>query len=107
MHTRWRLLFFSALSALIGVAWLAEAFHMSMLRWLNVQLLGMILAAIVSFAALVTNTRRRWPAAVALICAGPMAQGLYHALKILPDFLRLTRTPGVLMIVGSLGAIVA
>jgi hypothetical protein len=105
MRNRWRNLFCCSLTALIGVAWLAESFSSSWSMWLNAQILGMIATTGFAFGGVVTATRRRWPAAAALVCAAPMGQALYGALSTLPSVLRYTGVPGLLMIAGSASAI--
>jgi hypothetical protein len=94
-----------SLVALSGNAWLAERFHASWGSWLNVQILGMIAAAGLGFGGVVTATRKRWPAAAALVCAAPMGQALYSAVSMLPAILRFTGLAGLTMIAGSASAI--
>jgi hypothetical protein len=105
MSTRWRLLFWCSLGTLIGVAWLAETFHTSLWSWMNLELVGMIGAAGFAFAAMITHTRKRGFAAATLVCAAPMGQELYRALRILPDFVRYTGIPGLMMVLGAIGTI--
>ena len=105
MRNRWRNLFCCSLTSLIGVAWLADSFDSSWANWLNLQILGMIVATGFAFGAVVTDTRKRWPAAAALVCAAPMGQALYSAITTLPSILRFTGVPGLLMIAGSASAI--
>ena len=105
MRTRWRLLFWCSLGALIGVAWLAQSFQMSLWSWMNLQLIGLIAASGFAFGAMVKDTRVRWPAAAALVGAAPMGQDLYHAFFVLPDFVRIAGVPGLVMIAGSAGTI--
>jgi hypothetical protein len=106
MRTRWRNLFCCSLVALIGNAWLAESFHTSWVSWLNVQILGMVAATGFGFGGVVTSTRKRWPAAAALVCAAPMGEALYSALSAMPSILRFIGVAGLTMIAGSVGAIV-
>lgn len=105
MRTRWRLLFWCSLGALIGVAWLAKDFHMSLRSWANLQLIGMIAACGFAFGAMVKDTRERWPAAAALVCAAPMGQQWYRVFFVLPDVLRFLGLPGLMMIAGSVGTL--
>jgi hypothetical protein len=106
MRTRWRLLFWCSLGTLIGVAWLAKSFEMSLWSWVNLQMIGLIVASGFAFGAMVKDMRVRWPAAAALVCAAPMGQGLYRVFFMLPSFVRLTGLPGLVMIAGSAGTIV-
>jgi hypothetical protein len=96
---------FCSLAALIGNAWLAERFDSSWVSWLNIQILGMIAAAGLAFGAVVTDTRKRWPAAAALVCLAPMGQALSGVVVMLPSILRFTGMAGLLTIGGSVGAI--
>ena len=105
MRTRWRLLFWCSLGTLIGVAWLAKSFQMSLWSWMNLQLLGMIVASGFAFGAMVKDVRDRWPAAAALVCAAPMGQALYRAFFVLPSLVQITGVPGLVMIAGSAGTI--
>lgn len=105
MRTRWRILFCCSLGTLIGVTWLASRFHTSLWSWVNLQMLGMIVASAVAFGAMVKESRDRRLAAAALVCAAPMAQALYRSISILPDLLRVTGAPGLLMLAGSAGTI--
>jgi hypothetical protein len=101
MRTRWRTLFACALLSLIGVAWLAQRFDASWSSWLNVQLAGQIGACLIGLLGAVTNTRARWPAALALICAAPMAHAMLIAGASIPELIRYTGAAGVLMVGGS------
>jgi hypothetical protein len=94
-----------SLVALAGNAWLAESFHSSWESWLNIQILGMIAAAGFGFGGVVTDTRKRWPAAAALVCAAPMGQALYSVVSVLPSILRFTGVAGLSIIAGSVSAI--
>jgi Na+-transporting NADH:ubiquinone oxidoreductase subunit NqrB len=78
MRSRWRFLFCCSLATLIGVTWLFGGFSASL------PLLGLTATAGVAFAAMVSNTRMRWPAALALVGAAPMGQAVYPWLSALP-----------------------
>lgn len=83
MQRRWRWLFACSLVCLAGVAWLARSFATSVLDWLNLDLLGMIMCAVIGFGGAVTHSHRRWPAILALLCAMPMAVSTLGALRLL------------------------
>lgn len=89
----------------MGVAWLTRNFQTPFSYWLDLPVLGLILTAGVAYAGLMTDTRKRWPAAVALLCAAPMGQGFYQSLSTLPQFLRYAELPGLLMFGGMVGTI--
>jgi hypothetical protein len=105
MRGRWTLLFYMAIAALVGVAWLARSFGGSLTSWINLQMLGMIAASVIAFVAMIRNVRERWPAAVALICAAPMAEMLSRALLDVPWLIGYLGLPGILMIGGSVATI--
>ncbi len=105
MRARWRALFCCSLASLIGLAWLADSLDVSLASWMNPQQIGMIAVAAIGFGGMVTKTRSRWPAGVALLCATPMGLGLYHTLSFLPGFIQTTHVPGVLLIFGAFSAI--
>jgi len=102
---RWTTLFYCALSALVGVAWLAQKFEMSLLSWLNVQLVGMIGASIVAFFAMIRNVDQKWPAAVALVCAAPMGIATLQFLPNLGGLLQFIGGAGLLFIGGAIATI--
>jgi uncharacterized membrane protein len=105
MRTRWRILFGCALVALIGFAWLAQRFGSSWSSWLNGQLAGLIVTCVIGFLGAATQTRKRWPAAVALVCAAPMAWAVLVPGISLNDLLEYLGAPGALMIGGSAATI--
>jgi cytochrome bd-type quinol oxidase subunit 2 len=105
MRIRWRTLFCFSLLALLGNVWLNASFHWSLASWVNAPILGLLAAAGVALAAAITDTRKRWPAAVALVCLAPFGQFLYHVISELPSILRFLGMPGVLILTGSAGAL--
>ena len=100
-------MFGCALGALIGFAWLAQRFDSSWSRWLNVQLAGMIIACGIAFLAAATQTRQRWPAAIALGCALPMAWAVLARGISVHDLVEYLGAPGALMIGGSAATVAA
>ena len=72
---------------------------------MNLQLLGMVGASGLAFGAMVKDSRDRRLAAAALVCAAPMGQALYSSFSVLPELLRFTGVPGLLMLAGSAGTI--
>jgi hypothetical protein len=81
MRARWRTLFGCALTALIA-------------------------ACGIGFLGAVAPTRKRWPAAVAVACAAPMALTMLGLAPRLPRLLSLSGAPGVLMFGGSAATVV-
>jgi hypothetical protein len=107
MRTRWRNLFCFSLLALLGNLWLNASFHWSWDSWTNAPILGLVAAAGLAIGAAVTDTRKRWPAAVALVCLAPFGQFLYSVISEseVSAILRFIGMPGVLIIAGSAGAL--
>jgi hypothetical protein len=103
MRTRWRWLFCSSLAALLGFAWLVDHFELS--HWLHLPVLGLVASAGIAFVCMVTNSHKRWPAALALLCAAPMGESLLSSLSRLPRFLVFLGAPGMLTVVGVLGTL--
>jgi hypothetical protein len=67
---RWGRLAFSTALSLAGLAWFCVTFGVQ----LPLQLAGLVVATIVAVVARARRSERRWPAAIALVCAAPMAQ---------------------------------
>jgi hypothetical protein len=82
MRRRWRYLFLSSLAATICVAWLIIPASISLA--IEFETLGLLATVIIAFAGMVTSTRKRWPAACALLGAAPLG---YETVKALPDVL--------------------
>ena len=101
MRARWRLLFWIALGALVGLSWVAQRMGAPMLGMVNVPFLGMVVAAIVAFSAMITGVREKWPAAVVLACWIPMALDIVRALRVLEYFFHDVGLPAVLFIGGG------
>lgn len=76
MRERWQWLFGCAILSLVGVAWLCVKFGLPASAWASVEQIGMILCAITALAAALADYPKKWPAAVALLCAAPTAQNL-------------------------------
>jgi hypothetical protein len=84
---RWSILFWSALSSLVGMSWLARSFGVPLSALVSAALLGMIGACTVAFFAMIRKVPYKWPAAVALVLAGPMALEFIRTLPQIPDIL--------------------
>jgi len=105
MHRRWQLLFACSLVTLGCVAWLTESLPAGRSVWLNPALLGMLAACGTATAALVAGARRRWPAAVVVLCAAPLGCSVVELLPRLPQFVASLGVPGLLVIVGTLATL--
>jgi hypothetical protein len=106
MRARWRLLFWIVLGSLIGLSWVAQRMGAPMWGLVNVPFIGMVVAAVVAFFAMVTTAEDRWPAAVVLACWIPTALDLLRATIILPYFIREVGAPAALFLGGSVATFV-
>ncbi|MBC7975920.1 MAG: hypothetical protein H7138_13190 [Myxococcales bacterium] len=107
MVFRWRLLFGCSLVPLIGLTWIGQRLGLSQDVWLAAPTLGLIAACLLGLGGAVTGTRKRWPAAVALLCSAPMVVMLAGMAPRLPRFVGLTGVPGVMCLAGSFATAVA
>lgn len=101
MRTRWRTLFGCALVSLIGIVWLTQRYGWSWSRPIGVDLVGLIGTCGIGFIGAVTQTRKRWPAAVALVCAAPMGTAILSVGTSLPRLILYLGVPGLFMIGGA------
>ena len=75
IQNRWLRLALGTMCSLVGLIWAAVAYGSPELLWLfGIQIAGLVAAMVIALGAAVRRTPQRWPAAVALICAAPMAQ---------------------------------
>ncbi|HSD87973.1 MAG TPA: hypothetical protein VLB44_10685 [Kofleriaceae bacterium] len=105
MKRRWSVLFWSSLASLIGLSWLASSFGIGLSTLISGALVGMVIATALAFIAMVKDLDRKWPAAVALICAGPMA---IEVLKAVPDvamIIRFLGAPFALIMLGTIATV--
>ena len=100
MKLRWTLLFYSTLAALIGMSWIAHTLDISLLSLMTMSLLGMLLGCVTAFLAMIRNIQDKAPAAVVLICAGPMALDVLKWIGDLAVFVRYVG-PSILLVAGG------
>src|SRR5262245_5273367 len=105
MRSRWRLLFWISLLALVGLSWTAQRLGISMLGIWTVPFLGMVLAAVIAFVAMIRVAPDAWPAAAVLAAAAPMGFDLYHALAHLGSFIDEVGFPAAVFIGGAFATI--
>jgi hypothetical protein len=105
MKRRYTILFFVALSPLIGLSWLATTIGFSMWAMRGIGLFGMILAAIIAGFAMVRNVDVRWPAGVVALVSLPNASEMLRVVGQLGDLLTLLGASLVLVVVGSLATV--
>jgi hypothetical protein len=107
MKRRWAILFWCSLSTLIGLSWMAAQFGASIWGMLNAALVGMIAAAAIAFFAMQNATHAKWPAALVLLCAAPMAIQMLNIgdyVRVLVDFYGIS---AILLLGGTLATAVA
>jgi hypothetical protein len=86
---RWAILFWTSLSALIGMSWMVAQFGGSLWSTLNFSLVGLICASAIAFVAMQRSTQAKWPAGIALACTAPMALQLLQIgryVRVLVDY---------------------
>ena len=104
VQDRWLKLAFSTMFSIVGLVWTVTHYAgISQLWAYLLQLLGLLGGTGVALGALVRRTQRRWPAAVVLVCAAPMAQ-LVLRLDILRAALHF-HAPVVMLALGSIGTL--
>lgn len=94
MRRRWSALFCSSLAALIGYLWLtlraisiyehSRGQEIRLLDMLDVGVLGLTATVALAVAGMITRTRKRWPAALALVGASPIAFAMARSVLLLP-----------------------
>ena len=102
MKLRWTLLFYSTLAALIGVSWIAHNLTINLFSMMTVSVIGMLAGCGVAFYAMTKNVPEKWPAAIVLVCASPMALDVFQWIG---DVAVLIRFMGLPILVMALGAI--
>ncbi len=106
MKRRYTILFFIALSPLIGMSWLGSTLGFSM--WsMHLGTIGMVVGAAAAGYAAFCATTRKWPAVLALVTTLPMLPGDIQALGDLGYFMETIGLSIVLVFVGSLATAVA
>lgn len=105
VRARWRLLFWAALIALVGVSWVAQRYGGHHLGLATPPVIGMLVAVVVAFLAMVTDARGRGPAWVVLACWLPAGADLVRALGWIGAFLAADGAAAVMMVVGSLATL--
>lgn len=101
-QNRWLKLAFSTMLSMAGLLW-AHCTGIATIGAYQLQTLGLVIATSLAVAVRFQCTHRRWPAAVVLVCAAPMAQ-LVLRLDVLRAALALY-PPAVLLALGSIGTL--
>ena len=106
MKRRYTILFFLALSPLVGLSWLASTVGFPLWSTRSFGLVGMILAAVIAGVAMVRNANARWPAGVAAVALLPNTVDMLRIVGQVADFVKFLGASLVLIVFGSLAAVV-
>lgn len=104
VQERWLKLAFSTMFSIAGLVWTMTRYaDLAALGAYVLQVLGLLAGTGVAIGAMVRRTTRRWPAAVVLVCAAPMAQLVlrFDMLRAALHFL----APVVMLALGSIGTL--
>lgn len=85
---------------------MSQQLGFSLANFLSLQLLGMVAAAGFAFYGIVSDTERKWPAAVALFCIAPLGQTLLSSIGSLPFLISYLGPGGLLFFAGAGATIV-
>lgn len=107
MRERWQWLFGCAAVAFIGVLWLCIKYGLPADAWASVEQIGMLLCAITGLVAALVKYPKKWPAAVALLCAAPTAQNLLLEFPSTMELIIFIGFPYLLHVAGAVGAVAA
>ena len=102
MRRRWEWLIASSIVTLVGMAWTAARLDMSIQIWGGVKLGGMVICAGLAIWAAIARFPRKWPAAVALVCAAPLLLDIVRLLPSVAFMLRWFGLAGVMMLLGAI-----
>jgi hypothetical protein len=104
-RARWRLLFGAALMGLVGVSWVAQRYGARHLGLATLPVIGMLVAVVVAFAAMVASARSRGLAWVVLACWVPAGADVVRALGWIGAFLAADGVAAVVLIVGAVATL--
>jgi len=108
LQKRWMGLAFSTMLSLAGMLWSALRYGPEVLTQEIVLVAGLVIATGVALVALGRRSQSRWPAAVVLICAAPIAQPMLRVGTLLSlawvDARELAI--GIVLAVGSIATVV-
>jgi len=103
---RWTILFFIALSPLIGLSWMASKVGFSLFDTFNIGLFGLMVSAAVAGFAAVRSVPRKWPAIVALVASLPMFRDSLRVIDMLGAVLKYFGPSFPIVVFGSLATTV-
>lgn len=106
MKRRWTILFFIALSPLIGLSWLASKIGFSMWDTFNLGMLGLLVAAAASCYAAIRAVPTKWPAIVTLVASLPMFRDVMRVVDMIGEVVRWFGPSFVLICIGSIATTV-
>ena len=107
MRQRWEWLVACSVISLVGIGWLLVRAGAPAGAWPAIEIAGMVLCAALAIAAHVRGAAQKWPAAVALACALPMAQNIVLSFPLTMELMLRSGVPYLLFLVGAIGAVAA
>jgi hypothetical protein len=105
MRSRWKWLLACSITALAGMLWFASQRHVRWDAWLGAQLAGLAACVAIGGVVLERDVRVKWPAALALVCASPLADTIHGALSSLLPLISWFGLPIVLIVAGGAGTV--
>ncbi|HET7503248.1 MAG TPA: hypothetical protein VFK02_19645 [Kofleriaceae bacterium] len=107
MRTRWRNLFCFLVLAPLGSVATSLSYHGWRWKdWFNAPIIGLLCATGIALAALLTDTRKRWPAGIAIVCLAPIVQSLYYLIRVMDSTFVRYELREVLFFTGVAGALI-
>jgi hypothetical protein len=106
VRQRWEWLAGTSLVSLVGIAGMWMKFGWPASAWASIEVIGMILCTIIGVVAAARTYPRKWPAAVALICAAPMAQNILISFPLTMELVLHLGVTYLLFLGGAVGAVV-
>jgi hypothetical protein len=103
----WQWLAGCSLVSLAGIAWLIARVGAPASAWGAIEMLGMVASAGIGIAAALASHAKKWPAAVALACALPMAQNIVLAFPTTMELMLHLGVPYLMFLLGAIGAVAA
>jgi hypothetical protein len=107
MSTRWSWLLWSAAVIVLGGGWMIVRYGVPPRDWISLQLASVSCAVGVAAYARVTVSRKRWLAAIVLVCVSPMAQLVYNLGADVIFVLQWGGLPVLMMVGGTIATVIS
>jgi hypothetical protein len=107
VHERWKFLASSSLASVVGISWLLLREGAPASAWASIEMIGMALCAGIGLFAFGRRYPKKWPAAVALVGAAPMAQNVLLNFPLSMELVIHFGAAYLMFIAGSVAAVVA